>query len=182
MGRNGKWDVRIQNSKGSQLDEFVNVSSDKSKNHDIDVMFRMTPIYKKVEIQEALQRHQFLQECLILSLEWSRFLTALTIVFDSIWESEGKVRPNLEVVNRVVVAFELVEEFQLHGALTDAAVETPEEIGSGFSEVSIVKLVDDPARLGPFASRSNEFHHLALLFESERRVDIVFSGLAIGIL
>ena len=128
-------------------------------------------------IQELLDKYQTLGECVILNINWLHYGTTIELVFDYVWDDDGKIRTDLEQEDRITLRFRLVQEFHLKNALNSSMVLEPQEMNWGINEIARIKLVENENMLRPYASLPKEFHHIAILWErgDQRRIDIVFS-------
>ena len=50
----------------------------------------------------------------------------------------------------------------------------------GMNEIALIRLEDDENMLAPYRDLPLEHHHVAVLWEDDRRIDIVFVHLEIG--
>ena len=112
----------------------------------------------------ALARWHDLQECLLVEVRLTEHLYTAELVFDHMWESYGRVRPDLgEGQELVTVRLVGVEELRFVGALNDVQRDRPDEIDWGMSEVALVRAVERDGLLG-----------IEVRWESERRIEAAF--------
>lgn len=130
-------------------------------------------------MKDLLARYHNFGECILLDVRWKQRGFSLELVFDYIWKGEDVVRDNLDVEERVVIRFSAVQEFHASHEWNDYILSEPEIINWGSAEVAQVRLEDSEPLLGKYRSRPMPFHHVSIRWESERRIDIVFSELEI---
>lgn len=138
-------------------------------------------------IRRFLQQHHEFGECVLLDIRWHHFGTVLDLVFDYAWddiragERQSRIRADVNTPLLKTIRCHLVEELHLKNGLTPAMMESPRSIAWGFSEVAAVRLENDERFLSPYRSALVPFHHLACLWEEERRIDLVFSWMEVGL-
>ncbi|GAA2213980.1 hypothetical protein GCM10009850_094440 [Nonomuraea monospora] len=122
------------------------------------------------DIERLLTGHRHFEECLLADVRWRHYGTTVELVFNSIWDGD-RIRPDILARPRLVtVRLHLVQEFRLANAINEAVARDPESLDWGFSEVAMVSLAEE----GP------DHHRLAVLWEGDRRIDVVFRGLDIS--
>jgi hypothetical protein len=131
------------------------------------------------EIEAFLNEHKDFSECIIEELALKDYGTTLDVVFNYIWTDTGEVRPNLNERNAIVLRFRLVQELHINNALNSSMLRNPESINWGLNEVALVQLVKDDSASQTSNPPPAALNHLALLWEGERRIDIVFSELEV---
>ena len=125
------------------------------------------------------QYHQF-AECILVEINWTNYGTTAELVFNYVWTDDGKIGSNLEQAEIVVLKFKRVQEFHLKNALNDDILAQPERINWGLNEIACVRIEDNADVLKSYRSLSIPFHHAAILWEDERRIDIVFGDLEVA--
>ncbi|TYB56007.1 hypothetical protein FXF51_45135 [Nonomuraea sp. PA05] len=132
------------------------------------------------EIELALTGHRHFEECLLVDVRWRHYGTTIDFFFNYIWEDD-RIRPQiLDRPQLVTVRAYLVQELKLANAITETMAREPESLNWGFSEVAMVRLVADSPLLAPYRHHGTTYHHLAILWEGDRRIDMVFRGLDIS--
>jgi hypothetical protein len=131
------------------------------------------------QMMKTLEQYNQLAECILLEMNWTHSGTTAELVFNYVWTDGGKIRPNLEQEEIVVVKFKLVQEFYIKNALNDAMLAQPERINWGLNEIAFVKIEENEAFLKNYRFLSIPFHHAVILWEDERRIDIVFGDLEV---
>ncbi len=130
-------------------------------------------------MKDLLANYYNFGECILLDMRWKQWGFSLELVFNYIWKERDVVRDDLDVEERVIIRFSAVQEFHASYEWNDHILSKPDVIDWGSAEVSQVRLEDGEAFLGKYHSRPVSFHHVAVRWESERRMDIVFSALEI---
>ncbi len=132
----------------------------------------------KAEIRELLRSYHNFSECIIEDMRWRDYATTLDVMFNYIWDGQEGISLDPKQPELVVVRFKLVQEFRLNNALNSYMCAHPEELNWGLNEVAMVKISDDDAPQSyPFLPIS--FNHVILLWEGERKIDILFSEMEI---
>ena len=138
----------------------------------------MTELSQAVsEMKRVLERYNKFQECVLTDIVWTNQGTSLEIVFDYIWGEDGKIRSNVDQQAKVVLRFSLVQEFHMRAGLNQAMLAEPDRINWGINEIALVDIDEDETALAPYCGLSLPFYHAIILWETERRIDIVFSHL-----
>lgn len=130
------------------------------------------------EISNTLEKLNYLSECIIQDIRWLNFGLAIEFDFNYVWDSQGKIRDNLEESLIVSVRFVFVQEFNFRGGLNDSILLNPDYVNWGLNEIAAVKLVDDKARLATYSLYPVPFHLAVITWEGigdKRQIDIVFS-------
>lgn len=132
------------------------------------------------EIKRAIDGLRGLSECLLDDVRWRAYGSVVDLVFNNVWTPAGEVRRDVGTRgDPVVLRCHLVHHLSLHGALTDAQVLQPGEIRWGLSEVAVVRVRGDSPLSKTLASIPLPVHHIEVLWERARRLDVVFSYLEI---
>jgi len=125
------------------------------------------------QIQAFLQKHFEFAECIIESIVFSKYATSVTICVNSIWDSSGNVREDLNRKRQIVVMeFQLVKTFTLINDWTTSMIEEPEAIGWGLNEIALVRSLPPESQSEPV-----DFVKVEFLWEGNRRIEVVFCGL-----
>jgi hypothetical protein len=130
-------------------------------------------------MKDLLAKYYNLEECVLLDVRWKQWGFSLELVFDYIWKEKDVVRNNLDVEDRVVVRFSAVQEFHASYEWNHNILSEPKVLDWGSAEVARVCLENSESFLAKYHSRPMPFHHVAVRWESERRMDVVFSELEI---
>jgi hypothetical protein len=110
---------------------------------------------------------------------WKDYGTVIEFPFNYIWSSDGSIRANLEQEQIVTVHFNIVQEVHIKNAFNISMVLFPEKINWGSCEVAILEIEDRKDMLYHYNSYPVDFHHAAIKWENDRRIDIVFSDMRI---
>ena len=78
-----------------------------------------------------------------------------------------------------MIRFHVVGEIHLKNGLNDSQLTHPHLMNWGMNEIALIEIQDDREIMRPYMNSPVELHHAAVLWESDRRIDIVFSELAI---
>lgn len=146
---------------------------------------------KKAQIRRLLYSHYEFRECILEDVKWLKQGAVLELSFNYIWADcdgygfdrksfvrEGTIRSNLEVTHRKKVRFIFVEEFRVRNSWGDQAVLG--ELGGGASEVACIEVVDDDLFLASYRGSRRRYHHVAIRWEGDRRIDVVFEEIRVG--
>jgi hypothetical protein len=131
------------------------------------------------EIRDALSRYKFLQECILTNVNFVNHLADVDISFNYIYDVNGNFRTDMNRNQIVTLRLSLIQWFQMNGGLTSNQLLYPEKMDWGSSEVSIVRISSDSALLKEHVSLNIRLHHLEILWETNRRIDIIFSTMEI---
>lgn len=131
------------------------------------------------EIQELLNQHHSFSECIIADFDWARFGTEVELTLRYIYDDDGHIYKSMDDWRTLVLRFLLVQELRISNGLTQTMCNRPEQLNWGFSEIALMKLVENSELAEPFRELSMPFHHMSILWETERRIDIVFSEIEI---
>jgi hypothetical protein len=134
---------------------------------------------EKNEIKKVINDHNGFSESIIVDFKWKEFGTTIELTIRYVYDDSGRVPKSMDDWRVLGLQFNLVQELRVSNALTNAMCKKPEELNWGFNEIALMKLEDNPNLLAPYRQFSLPFHHVAILWENERRIDIVFSALEI---
>ena len=127
-------------------------------------------------IENILEEYNDFRECILQEVAWEDQGTTLELTFDYVERQDGEVLLDLQR-DSITMRLFLVQEFHVRNALNDAILREPYRINWGLSEVALVELKEDEKFLAYYENPVVPLHHLAILWETERRIDIVFSGI-----
>lgn len=131
------------------------------------------------EFSDILRIYNNFDECVILDVALRDYQTTLELSINNIWETPETIRANLDEVDMVVVTFKLVQEIHVSNDLNSSKLLEPERMDWGMNAIALFRLEDDHVLLDRYKDLPVRFHHMAILWESERRIDIVFAHLEI---
>lgn len=134
---------------------------------------------KHFEIKEALSRYRFLQECVLTSINFSDQLTGVELSFNYIYGNDGALRSDVDRNQIVTLKLSLIQAFRMKGGLNANQLLNPEMINWGLNEVSIVKILDNSSLLKECINLNVKLHHLEILWETDRSIDIIFNSMKI---
>lgn len=134
-------------------------------------------------IRDELEKLYNLQDCVITNVKWEHQGTNIAFYFNYSWTDDGRIRPNLNIDQIVVLRFNIVQQFYVKNALNSSMVSNPEYMNWGLSEVAAVRLANEEKFLAPYKELPVSFHHVIFVWEhvqpEPRHIDIVFSTLEI---
>jgi len=131
-------------------------------------------------MKDLLAKYNNFEECILLDVRWKEWGYSMELVFDYIWKEKDVVRENLGIEEeRIVIRFSAVQEFHARNEWNDTNLREPQEMGWGAGEVALIRLENSETFLEKYRSRPVPFYHVAILWESERRIDVVFSQLEV---
>ena len=154
----------------------------------------MTEIPIRSKMIELIYNHHQFQECVLTEIKWRNWGLGLDLVFNYIWpDCDGffiderghkrvklvTPRSDLDTPLFKTLSCQLVQEFSVHNYLNDQVINHPDEVDWGFSEIALVDIPDDNAFLSKYRHHRIAFHHVRVLWEGDRRIDIVCKDLAI---
>lgn len=131
------------------------------------------------EAIKVLEKYKCLQECVLKDIKWKDYCTNVDFIFDNIWSSTGEIRQNLDQEQLIVLKFRSVQEFHFLGNLSKDNILNPELINWGLNEISIIQIIEDSSLLEKYNSTKLRFFHVRVLWENERKIDLVFKHLKI---
>jgi hypothetical protein len=79
----------------------------------------------------------------------------------------------------VRVRLRLVEQLHLRNGLNRAQLMNPENLNWGFSEIALLRLSDEVDGATGVQSEAASFHRLECLWETDRRLDVLFGSMEI---
>ena len=129
------------------------------------------------DIEAVLGAHHHFQECPLRDLRLIKHGLSLELVFEYIWTDARPLVADASESSRIVtVVLDSLHELHLTGGIPAGLLANPEEVDWGFSEVALVELkpVSDADAVG------SKSHRLSIVWESERRIDVVFSALEVA--
>lgn len=134
----------------------------------------------RAALEAALVRYGWFQECLLKDIRWDRFGTTIHLDFDYIWDGGGPEAGRIrDEPRRITLSLLGVQELKIHNALTAAILAHPERLDWGISEISRVRLEPAPDT-GNAAESKGGPHNLVVEWESERRIDAIFTEMRVA--
>jgi hypothetical protein len=130
-------------------------------------------------ISRNLLQYRNFEECVLVGVGWKRFGVNLDFSFDYAWEGDDIRHDISEVSMLVTLRTYLVQEMHLNNAISNFIARNSEEVNWGFSEVAQVVLVEGSSLASTYSSLDMEYHHLAIEWEGERRIDLIMAGIDI---
>lgn len=130
-------------------------------------------------IKELLSQYNRFEECIIREIKWLDYGLTYEVIFDYIWDEEGKIRKNLDVDLRVSIRFNLVQEFHFNSNLDKHMVLHSENINWGINDISLIQVAENSASLEKYADLPIPFYHIEIRWEDARRIDIICAGIEI---
>jgi hypothetical protein len=119
------------------------------------------------EAREAISALHELQECLIKEISWAENQLEVIVKLAYIWTDAGEICFTVKQEPRqLTLRFQIVNEFEMSNALTEAMLQEPGRINWGISEIA--KLAIGPAQ------DSDEFARAEFIWEWGRRIVILF--------
>ncbi|MGH7495431.1 MAG: hypothetical protein ACREOO_23990 [bacterium] len=128
-----------------------------------------------VEIREIIEVHRGFSECILEDIIWKNFGITVEFTIRYIYDNYGRILKSMDDWQILVLRFNLVQELRISNALKQAMCNEPERLNWGFNEIALTRLENDSRLIYPFREFDIPFHHIAILWENERRIDIVFS-------
>lgn len=132
---------------------------------------------KLEKIKAYLHNYEDLGECVLEKIAFKNYGVAIELEFYNIWNGKGQMK--FKKTNRLILKFNLIQEFKFKGALNRFMVAEPEQINWGINEIAAIRITDNPEILKPYSGFSIPFHHAEIVWEQDRRIDIVFGDLDI---
>lgn len=132
------------------------------------------------EIAAVLEDHHSFGECILEDVRWRDYGITLDLVFNYIWDNGDRVRDNLDQPLLKTVTFHGVREFHVRNELNEAMLLSPERINWGIGEIAVMRIADDPHFLARYGGLPVPTHHVVCQWESERRVDVVFTSMEVS--
>lgn len=130
-------------------------------------------------INHQIETLNDLKECILLDVAWRNQGTTIELRFNYIWDEQKEVRASLDSEDVVVLRFHSVQEFHVKNDLNDFMLKEPDYLNWGLSEIAKVVVEKDSTILAHYKTPVVSMHHIAVRWEGERRIDIIFSGLEV---
>jgi hypothetical protein len=132
-----------------------------------------------MDMNDLLQKYNNFDECVILEVRLRDYQTTLELFINHIWDDEGNIRPNIDELRVVVVRFQLVQEVLIRNNLNSAKLLEPERMNWGMNAIALIRIEEQESKLASYRGLPVSFHHAAIMWENERRIDVVFAHLEI---
>jgi hypothetical protein len=129
------------------------------------------------KIAALLERYRAFQECLLRGVRLSNFGTALVLEFDYVWDDDKPASAVLSDPRVVYLELGGLHEARIVTALPASVLEDPAGANWGLTEVAVVRLIEQSDLLWKYHESALALHHLAILWEGESRIDVVFTSL-----
>ncbi len=132
-------------------------------------------------ILDILTKYKNFEECVINDIQFKKHGYEVEFLINYIYNKKGVI--NFDIDRQTKLIFNCVQEFRITNSWNSSQISEPENINWGSSEVAIIQLSDgDSDLLNKYKSHLEEnisFHHVEVLWESERRIDIIFKDLSV---
>jgi len=148
----------------------------------------------KANIREVLFNHCEFADCVLQDVSWQQFGTVIELVLNYLYPDcegfyldsnghpgirERRHRANLNEPLLKTVRLSSIQEFHVHNRLNDIQIGDLDTIDWGFSEVEVIRIEDNNLFLASYRNRSIPFHHIAIHFSGDRRIDVVFGNIQV---
>jgi hypothetical protein len=141
----------------------------------------MTVLKDHEGINRALEKYHFFEDCLLRQARLTQFGTAFELEFAYIWDDADPHAAKLADAPRsITLSLQGLREVRIITALPHAVLQAPHLADWGLTEVAVIRLLDDSDSLGGNGGPAGTLHHLAVLWESDRRIDIIFAQATIA--
>ena len=134
-----------------------------------------------IGIDRQIKALNDLQESILLDVVWKDYGTTIELHFNSVLRSQNDVGTDVEKEKLVVLRFYSVQELLVRNFLNDSMLIDPSQLNWGLSEISMVKLERNSKALAYYESPIIPLNHVVILWEGERKIDIIFSGLEVDL-
>ena len=138
-------------------------------------------LHNSSEVENFLAKWHWFDECVIDALEFLNYATIVRVRFNYIYNTEGKIRDNLDQSFYVILLFQLVQSFRLSNSLNETMKEAPHLLNWGFNEVTTVEVIKESKEVDEYTSSRFPYTHVALPWNDGRRIEIIFSGLEVHV-
>lgn len=129
---------------------------------------------KSKKISEILNRYNDFSECIINDILFRNFGTSISIDLLYIYSENGQIFRAQDDYRKIRINFNLVQKFILNNFLNSSICTIPSNINWGINEISLMQIKNEDSILEPFKYLPLEFSHLEILWENDRRIDLVF--------
>lgn len=130
------------------------------------------------EMIKTIDRYKSFQECILTALEFKDGLTSVEFTIDFLYDVNGNFRAAPEP-QMIKLKLNQTQLFKFNGDLSKSQLERPDLINWGLNEVSIVKIKDSSPLLD-MCSSSPGFFHCEFLWESNRKIDVIFRSMEVS--
>lgn len=128
-------------------------------------------------IQEILNKYNNFQECILENINFCDFGTTVSLTFNYIWDENKLIRKDLDKSKLIILTFNQIQEFHLENGLTEFIINSPSKINWGINEISLIRLNERSQLLDKYNFSNVKFHHISILWESKRQLNIIFHSI-----
>lgn len=122
------------------------------------------------ELNAALRKWRRFEECVLHEIRSTDAFFTLDLIFDYIWNDEGRVRDGLgDDLSLVKVTASVIKELTFEDGFSEAMRRWPEQVNWGIAEVAEVSISSDGLNL-----------RLIVSWENDRRIEIVCGSIEVG--
>ena len=133
------------------------------------------------EIKEMLSKYRFFGECIIEEFRWTNFGTSLVVVFNYIFDAQGRIRKNLSTPLLVAMQFDCMQRLYINNGIRDSLCQEIERINWGWAEVAGVDVDDHSPLLATYVGWTMRFHSVTFSWEgkTDHKIRVVFARMSI---
>jgi len=130
-------------------------------------------------LKDTLRKYNDFSECIITDMRLLDFQTTVELALDYVWDDNKGMISDYENFKKITLIFYLVREIHLKNGLNDSQLMHPHLMNWSMNEIALIEIRDDGEIMEPYVKSPVKLHRAAVLWESDRRIDIVFSELAV---
>ena len=122
------------------------------------------------ELNAALRRWSRFEECVLHEIRSTDAFSTLDLIFDYLWNDEGRVRDGPgDELSLVKVTASVIKELTFEDGFSEAMGRWPEQVNWGIAKVAEVSISGDGLDL-----------RLIVNWEGDRRIEIICGSIEVG--
>lgn len=119
-----------------------------------------------------LELYNNFQECIIKNIEILNYGLTINFILNYIWK-DSEIRSDLHIDNDILIEFHTVMELRFNSGLTSAMIDNIQNINWGINEISCIRVINNNVDLEKYSKFNKKFIHIEIVWENERKIDIV---------
>lgn len=131
-------------------------------------------------IDDMLARYRYFNECLLREGRLVRCGLDFELAFDYIWDDADPKGTRLaREFRQVVLVLQNVRLISVDNVLPAGILENPDRADWGLTEVALVRPENPSSLLGRLPTSEPYLCHVVVLWETDRRIDVVFASMTV---
>jgi hypothetical protein len=130
-------------------------------------------------ISSALEKYRFFQECLLQTARLAHFGTSLDLELGYVWDDKTDSDVVASTPRPVLVRLWGMQETTIVTDLPASVLDDPAQANWGLTEIAMMHVLPQSDLLAKHHDSGRPLYHLAVEWETHRRIDSIFAQLEV---